>query len=616
MQKRVALFAGELFMDYQSRLFAGLRDAAKKNDVKIDVFTNFGVYATNYLHTRGEINIINVPNLERYDGIIIAPDTLTVEGMYEELYEKIEKECSCPVVCIRAEKEEFYNVLVDDKVAMEAIVEHFIKVHGLKKIFYMSGIPNMKDAQIRLEAYKTVMKRHKLPVRESMIYHGNYWTNRAKLCLEHFAEDKDEPEAIVCANDYMALSLYRELNERGKRIPEDIKLSGYDNLMEGQLLTNRLASADVPVEELGRKAIEIMGKLLGKKKNVPKNTFVSAVPVLEGTCGCKSKHDNRLNESAYTSLSFLKDSVHSQLSLSGEFENCETIDDILRNAYNYSSSFGHKDIYICLCDDRDTEDSANLGSYTEKMCLAAVLSKEKGYLRCEEYFDREEILPARYKNEADLISVFPLHFRGHCMGYLAVTIENIDRLKEGFILWANGLANYLDKIRMYEKNKELLRYREESNMDSLTGLMNRRGLDHYLQKALDKIDEFGLYIVSVDMDGLKYINDNFGHAEGDFAIKELSIYLRSTQNDRVGCARIGGDEFLIVVLGNEEDTKKICKYLRRKVSRFNMLKRKKYELSFSLGYERYNPEDGILTCISKADEKMYEEKSGKKNARK
>ena len=47
MQKRVALFAGELFMDYQSRLYAGLKDAAEKNDVKIDVFTNFGVYATN-----------------------------------------------------------------------------------------------------------------------------------------------------------------------------------------------------------------------------------------------------------------------------------------------------------------------------------------------------------------------------------------------------------------------------------------------------------------------------------------------------------------------------------------------------------------------------------------
>ena len=150
MQKRVALFAGEIFMDYQTRLFEGFKEAAIRNNVKIDVFTNFGVFASNYLHTRGEINVINIPNLERYDGIIIAPDTLTVDGMYEELYEKLQKECTCPVVCIRSEKEEFYNVLVDDKTSMEMIVEHFIKVHGLKKIFYMSGIPGMKDAQIRL----------------------------------------------------------------------------------------------------------------------------------------------------------------------------------------------------------------------------------------------------------------------------------------------------------------------------------------------------------------------------------------------------------------------------------------------------------------------------------
>ena len=615
MQKRVALFAGELFMDYQSRLYVGLREAAAKRNVKIDIFTNFGVYASNYLHTRGEINVINIPNLARYDGIIIAPDTLTVDGMYEELYEKIQKECSCPIVCIRAEKEEFYNVLVDDKASMEMIVEHFVKVHGLKKIFYMSGVPGMKDAQNRLAAYKSVMKRHKLPVRETMIYHGNYWTNRAKLCLEHFSEDKDKPEAIVCANDYMALSLYREFTEQGKRIPEDIKISGYDNIMEGRLLTKRLASADVPAEDLGSKAVEMMVDIL-EKKPVPKNAMVSAIPILEGTCGCEPKHDAGLSETAYTTLSYLRDSVHTQLSLSSEFENCETIEDILRNAFHYSSAFGHKDIYICLCDGRDTDEVSNLGNYTDKMRLAAVLSKEKGYLRCDEYFDREEILPSRYMRETDIISIFPLHFRGHCMGYLAINIDDIDKMKEGFILWSNALANYLDKIKMYEKNKELLRYREESNMDSLTGLMNRRGLDLYLQKAVEKSNELGLYIVSVDMDGLKYINDNYGHAEGDSAIKELSIYLRGTQNERVGCARIGGDEFLIVVLGEEEDTKKICNYVRRKVNRYNMLKRKKYELSFSMGYEKYDPAEGILACINKADEKMYAEKNGKKHARK
>ncbi|SCX13822.1 diguanylate cyclase (GGDEF) domain-containing protein [Lachnospiraceae bacterium YSD2013] len=615
MQKRLALFAGELFMDYQSRLYEGIKEAVAEYGVKIDIFTNYGVYATNYLHTRGEINVITIPNLERYDGVIIAPDTLTVDGMYEELHEKIQQECFCPIVCIRAEKEEYYNVLVDDSVSMEQIVEHFIVKHGLKKIFYMSGTQGMTDAKIRLDAYKNVMKRHGLPVRKSMIYHGNYWTTKAKQCLEWFAEDKDQPEAIVCANDYMALSLYRELSERGVAIPEDIKLSGYDNIVEGQLLDKRLASAEVPVEELARKAVKMLTDILSKKK-VPRTVSVSALPIMEGTCGCHSEYKQKINERAYEGLNYLKDSVHTQLALSGALENCETVEDVLNEAFLYSKTFGHKEMYVCLCEDREDEDVANLGDYTEKMRLVAIFSKADGYVKCDERFDRVEILPDRYKDKISLLSIFPLHFRGHCMGYLALTFEDMSRLKEGFILWSSALSNYLDKIKMYEKNKELLRYREESNMDSLTGLMNRRGLDLYIQKALDKIDEHGLHVVSVDMDGLKYINDNFGHAEGDVAIKELSKYLKSVQNDRVGAARTGGDEFLIIVLGNEDDTKKICKYIRGKITKFNTVRNKEYELSASIGYEKFDPMEGIVACINKADEKMYVEKSGKKNARK
>ena len=114
------------------------------------------------------------------------------------------------------------------------------------------------------------------------------------------------------------------------------------------------------------------------------------------------------------------------------------------------------------------------------------------------------------------------------------------------------------------------------------------------------------------MDGLKFINDNYGHAEGDYAIRELSIYLKGTQNDRVGSARIGGDEFLIIVLGDESDTQKIVEYVRRKINKFNNTKNKEYTLSASIGYAQYNPQDGILSCINKADEKMYEEKHKKK----
>lgn len=611
---RLAVFMGELFMDYQSRLFTGLVEAAKKENINLDVFSNNGVFANNFLHTRGEINVINIPDLSLYDGIIVASDTLTVDGMYEDLHEKMTKEATCPIINLRDVKEEYYNVLVDDKTTIKRIVEHFITVHHFKNIFYMSGTQGMPDAATRLEGYREMMEKYNLPVRDTMIFHGNYWTTKAKQCLDWFKEDPCEPEAIVCANDYMALSLIRELEDRGKKVPDDIKISGFDNIVEGQLINPRLSSADVPAEEMGRRAIFMMKDILDGKET-PKTEYVAAEPNMKGTCGCKIDFDDELPKKSYRSFLFLRESIHTQLSLSAEFENCENMDDVLRDAFSYSNIFGHRNMYICLCEEED-EEAATLGSFSDNVKLVAIFSKNNGFISCDEVFDRRDILPEHYRKQNSVISVFALHFRGHCMGYIAIDIEDNSLMKEGFILWSNSVANYLDKIKMVEKNKELLRYKEESNMDSLTGLMNRRGLDMFMQKALSSMDETGMYIVSIDMDGLKNINDNFGHARGDYAIKAFSSYLKSAQNDKVGCARTGGDEFVMIVLGSEEYTKKIIRYIRKKVEAFNFLEERDFELSASVGYERFDPLQGVMACMSKADEKMYEEKNRKKNARK
>ena len=62
-----------------------------------------------------------------------------------------------------------------------------------------------------------------IEVGEYDIYEGNYWTNRGAKAVDYFLDGKDEyPEAIICANDYMALSICEELKKRGKRVPEDV----------------------------------------------------------------------------------------------------------------------------------------------------------------------------------------------------------------------------------------------------------------------------------------------------------------------------------------------------------------------------------------------------------
>lgn len=615
MRKRIALFIGELYMDYQAKLYMGIEKAAKEKDVYVDIISNYGIYAVNYLHTFGELNVINIPDLSKYDGILLTLDTLTIEGMQENTLRLIRENAHCPVVSIRDGREEFYNLLIDDKSSQEELVEHFFE-HGYTKIAYMTGLDTLEDSKRRLQGYLDVMARHNVPVTEQMVFHGNYWNNKGPQAVDWFLKDGNMPEVIVCANDYMAISVINELKNRGIKVPSDIKVSGFDDIEEGHFLSTRLATAQIPAIEMGEKALEMLIDIIDGK-DVAKTTYMKATPIFEGTCGCEVSMSTNFAEICFNNFQELQAAVNQSLKLSGDFENCETFDDVIRDAYVYSKTFGYEEMYVAMCEANDDEDSTQLGEYTEKMRLAAVISKEGGYTRTDEVFDRVDILPEKYRNGYNLISIFPLHFRGHCMGYLAIKLADPRKLREGFVLWSNGLSNYLDKINMYERNKQLLRYREESNTDTLTGIYNRRGMDQALMKAVDKAeDDPGLYIISLDMDGLKYINDTYGHSEGDYAIKIIGLFLQAVSGAKVACGRTGGDEFMLSVLGTEGDVKTIIGKIRHKISRWNINSAHTYELSASIGYAKYNKEAGLASCIKLADERMYAEKSTKKNARK
>lgn len=608
MKRRIACFIGELFRDYQSKLYKGIEAFAKKNDVVIDIFTNFGVFAGNYLHTLGETNIASIPDLKKYDGILIAPDTLTVENMREDVIARLIEGADCPIVSVRTERDEFPNIIIDDRETMEAIVEHFFE-HGLTKIYYMSGIEGMKDAQIRLAGYRSVMERHGIEVTEHMVFHGDYWTTKGHEAVEWFLGGGEVPEAIVCANDYMAIAVIEELRQRGYRVPEDIKVSGYDDIAEGNFFLPKLATAEIPAALMGERSLEVLAELMDGKK-VPKNTYVKARTIMCGTCGCKVKNANEFAGKCFANYTYLRDCIHRSISLNVDFENCDTFDDVLKDATNFSQSFGHSEMYVCLCVDEDEEDKSAMGEYTEKMRLAGVISKKNGYSLKDEIFNRVDILPEKYRVDDPVITIFPIHFRGHCMGYLAVKLEESLLLGEGFVMWANSLSNYLDKINMYERNKLLLKYREESNMDGLTGIYNRRGMDMALTKAISKAeDNPGFYIICLDMDGLKYINDTYGHNEGDYALKKVGTVLRSLSSAKIVTGRTGGDEFIVSVLGCETDVKLIIQKIKSKLAKKINHLGHSYEISISAGYAKYDERKGLTDCINKADKKMYAEKA-------
>ena len=157
---------------------------------------------------------------------------------------------------------------------------------------------------------------------------------------------------------------------------------------------------------------------------------------------------------------------------------------------------------------------------------------------------------------------------------------------------------------------------EQALRDDLTGLHNRRGLLHVMD-ALMKLGiraERALSLVYVDMDDMKTINDTFGHAEGDRALVDTARLLHANLRESDFIARIGGDEFCVVLSGgNEVQDRAAIARIERAVREHNATAGRPYDVSFSVGVARFDPSDPstIEELLHAADAAMYRAKAAK-----
>jgi diguanylate cyclase (GGDEF)-like protein len=170
-----------------------------------------------------------------------------------------------------------------------------------------------------------------------------------------------------------------------------------------------------------------------------------------------------------------------------------------------------------------------------------------------------------------------------------------------------------DKMMRDHKGEEVLL--ALSLTDELTGLYNRRRFfvltEQYLKVAIrTKKRSLLLYI---DMDDLKWINDSYGHHEGDHALIDLAGILKKTFRESDIIARIGGDEFVVLLESTIENDEILITRLYENIKAYDDKGPRRYQLSISVGTAQFNPENPISIdeLLSKADALMYAQKRKK-----
>jgi diguanylate cyclase (GGDEF)-like protein len=156
--------------------------------------------------------------------------------------------------------------------------------------------------------------------------------------------------------------------------------------------------------------------------------------------------------------------------------------------------------------------------------------------------------------------------------------------------------------------------------DELTGLSNRRGFFAFVQQQMKQArrNNERMVLFFADLDDLKAINDTFGHVSGDRALADAAQILRETCRDADILARMGGDEFA-VILGNAPDSgiAALRERLGKRLAEYNARREGTFKLSLSEGFAVFDPERPVTVdeLIREADTRMYEQKQAKKSGR-
>lgn len=567
---RILAFIGDIYQDYGAEMVKTLERYAATHGHTVDIFGNCSIPDGNPLYAEGLKSIFYVPELDEYDSIFMASDTMHHFNLNKELIHLILTSTSVPMVNVRSVERGFHCVVPSNEGSLYEITNRLITEFGVKEFGFVTGRDDMEDSHERFAGFKKALDEYGLTIDESRIFHGDYWRRQGAQTAEFFLQPtgtaESLPQAIVCSNDYMALALADELQARGVRIPEDVFITGVDNIDEAIYNDPPLSSIEVSAEKMTLLALDTLEKLY-RGELVPELQKVTGNVYFRKSCGVDDTVDakqKRIFDSTRR--------MHSRryIELSTTFEDCMSEEECVKEAIDYFNSTGvFKDCRLCLKGEKPRESRGT--------------------------------------------TIFlPVHFRNDVYGYCSLRLlpnnkrNPIDDIFE-FIMLLIGQT--LSRLRLIN---EILSFKDVQQLafnDPMTGLFNRRGFDRKITEIYTYTTKNSLLtaVASIDMNGLKEINDNYGHAAGDDAIIRLSKAISESLGDREFAVRMGGDEFEAVLLLTEPDrTEKFLEEFKAAMAKAN--DETEYELTASVGLCTVENWEMFMECIHTADRKMYEAK--------
>lgn len=633
-RKKIALFTAQPEAAHEKRIIQGVAEQCRRYGYHCLVFapmTHLEFKRIDYV--RAESNIYELADLDEIDGVIIDSVNLLAgadKGLLDGLRERLKSHPDLPVIVLEASLWDYPIIRNKNDEALRAMCRHAVNVHGKKKICILTGPKGIEVADERLSICLDELKALGITVADEHIVYGDFWYTSGDALGRKIGEGMvGMPDAVLCTSSHMALGLIYRLKKYGIRIPEDMIVIGFDTTNECKCDEVVLSAFDAADEEAAADAVDYIRKIIDPGAEIkPYHKSIDKMFYAGMSCGCMPDYQSSLNalrKAAYiVGHNSAADNDNEEVDFGmlmesyclEEFTAAGSVADCIRKIGSMVFLVQpFRDYCLCLKKDwAECEDNKQKGYPLEMEMVLSVKANSDGTYSFNEKpltFDSKIMIPLLNDEDSEpgLFYFSPIHFEGTTLGYTVLHRSLDDKATVNLVYrsWLRFITNALEMIRVRSKLMSM------SVRDSMTGLYNRRGLGIRLDELrASAYEDEKVFVAVIDMNGLKQINDIYGHAEGDEAIMTLSRAV--TASARVGeiCVRAGGDEFFIAGIGRytEEDIEKRKSDFEKTLSDIAAPLGKPYELKASIGccVEAFTKDMNMDAVFSRADNEMYKVK--------
>jgi signal transduction histidine kinase/DNA-binding LacI/PurR family transcriptional regulator len=284
-RKTIGVFASQVGRAWGTQFLAGVAHAARELDVNLVYFIGGRLAPIPGGALGRSFGLYDLAKPEQFDGLLMTADV--AYGVSETNMKAFRAaHMDTPIVTQSVPLEGATMFVPGNADGMSTLVRHLIEDHGYKRIAFIRGLKGQIDSEQRYQAYKDELKAHNLRLDEDLVVTGDFTRESGREAIRILLDERKlRFQAVVAANDGMAFGALETLQLRGVRVPDDVAVTGFDDLREAQSMGVPLTTVRQSFYTAGKNALQVLLKRI-HGDTVQKQIVTPTQVLIRWSCGC------------------------------------------------------------------------------------------------------------------------------------------------------------------------------------------------------------------------------------------------------------------------------------------------------------------------------------------